>query len=295
MTKSCSIVIPTYQRGAVVLDSVEALLALKCRADEILLVDQTASHPPDIDRQLQALHASGSIRWLRLPEPSIPHAMNVGLLEARYDVVLFLDDDILPGSRLVEMHKRAHAEMGVGLVAGMVLQPGQTAMALQSGESFQFNSDAPASILEFMGGNFSVAREVALELGGFDENFVGAAYRFEAEFAWRYTRDRGLIRYEPRAIVRHLAITAGGTRAHGHHLRTSRPSHSVGAYYELLRTHRPGWWQQLLWRPVRAIRTRHHLRQPWWIPITLLAECRGFSLALRLDRRGPKLIRIEHD
>jgi len=36
-----------------------------------------------------------------------------------------------------------------------------------------------------MGGNFSVKRDLALRLGGFDENFVHVAYRFEAEFCDR--------------------------------------------------------------------------------------------------------------
>ena len=34
-------------------------------------------------------------------------------------------------------------------------------------------------INDFMGGNFSVRREIALKLGGFDEQFVSVAYNFE--------------------------------------------------------------------------------------------------------------------
>jgi len=285
---SCSIVIPTYGRGQVVLDSLRALLALEPAAAEIIVVDQTPQHGAEVERQLEALQVAGRIRWIRLPEPSIPSAMNTGLGEARSEVVLFLDDDIVPEARLIEAHITAHGECA--LVAGMVLQPGQRAEPLRPGEEFRFNSTAPANIGEFMGGNFSIRRDVALALGGFDENFVGAAYRFEAEFAHRYTRSNGLIRYEPRAVIDHLQIATGGTRAHGHHLRTSQPGHSVGAYYYLLSTRRPGWWQQILWRPLRAVRTRHHLRQPWWIPVTLVAEARGLLLALRLHHRGARLI-----
>lgn len=291
---TCSIVIPSYQRGAVVLDSVRALLAPEQAADEIIVVDQTPQHPAKIEAALQALHDSGRMRWLRLAQPSIPHAMNVGLGAAQSEIVLFLDDDIVPDADLVDAHVRAQRDDGAFLVAGMVLQPGQRADTLQPGEPFRFNSDAPAMIREFMGGNFSIRRDIALVLGGFDENFVGAAYRFEAEFAHRYVKAHGLIRYEPRAIIHHLQIASGGTRAHGHHLRTLRPTHSVGAYYELLRTRRPGWWWQFLWRPLRAVRTRHHLRRPWWIPLTLLAELRGMLLAMRLNHRGAHLL-CQHD
>lgn len=286
--RKCTVVIPSYQRGAVALATIEALRALPAPPAEILLMDQTSEHPVEVGRCLQRLNRAGVVRWLRLPEPSIPRAMNVGLREARMPLVLFVDDDIVPDPWLIEAHSNAHSATGPALVAGMVLQPGQQPATLRPGERFRFNSDVPADVTEFMGGNFSVRRNVALELGGFDENFVGAAYRFEAEFAHRYVATHGKIRYEPRAVIKHLAIPSGGTRAHGSHLRTMQPEHSVGAYYFLLRCRPIGWLWQLLWRPIRSIRTRHHLQRPWWIPLTLVAEVRGFVWALRLALKGPK-------
>lgn len=284
----CSVVIPSYQRGAAAAASIEALLSLREPPTEIILVDQTPEHPPAVAARLGALENAGRIRWLRLPEPSIPHAMNTGLRAAQQPIVLFLDDDIVPGESLISAHVAAQAS--ARLVAGQVLQPGESPRRLAPGEAFRFYSDHAAAITEFMGGNFSVDRAAALELGGFDENFVGAAYRFEAEFAHRYLSAFGPIRFEPAARIDHLAIPTGGTRAHGNHLRTTRPGHSAGAYYFLLKAKPTGWLQQLLWRPIRAVRTRHHLRRPWWIPLTLLAELRGLLLARRLLRQGPQLI-----
>lgn len=283
-----SVVIPSLLRGQVALDSIRAILALPTTPAEILLVDQTPEHPAAIREQLQVLDRDGQIRWLRLPQPSIPKAMNAGLLAAREATVLFLDDDIVPDQALIAMHLEARNE--TALVAGQVLQPGEVTVSLVPGQSFRFNSDAPASISEFMGGNFSVNRAKALELGGFDENFVGAAYRFEAEFAHRYVQAFGPIRYEPRALIHHLAVASGGTRAHGNHLRTLQPSHSVGAYYYLLKSRPSGWFSQFLWRPLRAVCTRHHLRRPWWIPLTWIAEVRGMALAIKLLGQGPRLI-----
>jgi GT2 family glycosyltransferase len=284
-----SIVIPTYERGPTLLDSLQKLLALELAAEEIVVVDQTPDHPEAVRVRLAELDLAGDIRWLRLPEPSIPAAMNQGLLASKSEVVLFLDDDIVPDAQLVEGHRLAQQESP--LVAGMVLQPGQCPETIRADEAFRFNSDAPASIREFMGGNFSIRRKLAIALGGFDENFIGAAYRFEAEFANRYVASRGPIRYTPHAMIHHLAVSTGGTRAHGHHLRTSRPEHSAGAYYYLLQTRVPGWLIQLAWRPLRSIRTRHHLRHPWLVPSTLLAELRGLLLALKLWRQGPRRLR----
>ena len=283
---SLSVVIPTFERGAVVVESARALLALE--PDELLLVDQSGSHPPQVQEALEHLALDPRVRWLRMEHPSIPAAMNRGLLEARGEAVLFLDDDIVPLADLLEGHRKAQAIPG--LVAGQVLQPGEEPRDVGLDEPHLFCSSRARSVREFMGGNFSVNRKLALELGGFDENFVGAAYRFEAEFSVRYVARHGLIRFEPAAGIRPLAVAAGGTRAHGHHLRTVRPAHSVGAYYYLLRARPHGWRRQAAFRPLRAVRTRYHLRHPWWIPLTLLAEVRGMFQALRLYRSGPRLM-----
>ncbi|MBK9595724.1 MAG: hypothetical protein IPO57_10320 [Rhodocyclales bacterium] len=59
----------------------------------------------------------------------------------------------------------------------------------------------------------------------------------------------------------------------------------MGAYYFCLRTGAVGGF---LLRPFRALATRHHLRRPWWIPLTLAAELRGMAWAFGLYLRGPK-------
>jgi GT2 family glycosyltransferase len=138
-----------------------------------------------------------------------------------------------------------------------------------------------------MGGNFSVPRSTALALGGFDENFMRVAYRFEAEFAHRWRQAGGRIWFEPAACLHHLKDGSGGTRSYGSHLTTWRPDHAVGAYYFSLRSRQ---WGELLSRPWRAVATRHHLRHPWHIIGTWLAEAQGLWWAWRLWRSGPKLI-----
>src|SRR5207247_751597 len=116
--------------------------------------------------------------------PSIPGAMNAGLRESSSDFVLFLDDDIVPGRELVAAHRRAHEEGGARLVAGQVLQPGEEALPPAATEGRgSFRSSDAQWLEEFMGGNFSIDRSFAISLGGFDENYVGGAYRFERDFA----------------------------------------------------------------------------------------------------------------
>jgi GT2 family glycosyltransferase len=286
-TVPVSIVIPTYRREQTLIDTIHSLLALPVSSAEILAVDQTERHEPATERALTDLVSTGRLRVLRLSEPCIPIAMNRGLLEAKHEIVLFLDDDILPEASLVVAHCEAHKRGEYWIVAGRIIQPwhedGSVPMTgfagMESGE-----------IDEFMGGNFSVRRGRALALGGLDERFVRVAYNFEAEFAARVRGAGGRIWFEPAASIRHLRVSSGGTRSFGDHLRTVLPSHSVGAYYFLLRARPHGWLGRLLVRPLRSVATRHHLRRPWWIVPSLLAESLGLLWAATLWMRGPKLM-----
>lgn len=280
-----SIVIPSYRREVILIDTLKALLAIEPPAAEILVLDQTEIHESQTEQALHELADSGRIRWLRLDQPSIPKAMNLGLMQAKHPLVLFLDDDIRPEPQLVAAHQAAHVPGGDNLVAGRVIQPWEEGLDFPAGRSFHFASSKAQWISQFMGGNFSIRRSTALALGGFDENFVRVAYQFEAEFAHRWLSSGRRILFEPAACLHHLKARGGGTRSYGEHLTTWRPDHAVGAYYFGLRTRRP--WEFFI-RPFRAVATRYHLRHPWRIPGTLLAELSGMVWALVLYLRGAK-------
>lgn len=286
-----SVIIPTYRREEILLDTLKYLCGLTHAPKEIILVDQTKNHQSHVEETLCSLEKKGHIRWIRLSAPSIPHAMNVGLMEARSDIVLFLDDDIIPDNNLIEAHLRAHAD-GRNIVAGQVLQPGEVPLS-DDGRHFRFCSSRSKLVTEFIGCNFSVNRKVAVALGGFDENFVRVAYRFEAEFSDRALVAGEKILFEPAASIRHLKARSGGTRAYGEHLTTIRPSHCVGEYYYLLRSKRINFRLiKIMGRALRSVRTRHHLRHPWWIPLTLISEFLGLVWAVFLFLRGPRYVSV---
>src|SRR6516225_1831310 len=103
-----TIAIPTYCREKVLLDTVYHLLSLNGSTIEILILDQSASHTPLVQHELSRLHALGQIRLAKLNKPSIPSAMNRGLIEASHDLVLFVDDDVVPEGDFISAHLRAH-------------------------------------------------------------------------------------------------------------------------------------------------------------------------------------------
>ena len=123
MNAELSIVIPAYGRDAVLVDSIRALQALPEPADEVLVMDQTATYEPETEAALSGWDAEGQIRWIRHAPPGVVGAMNRGLREAKGDIVLFLDDDIIPHEHLVAGHRQAHVEHPEAwAVVGQVMQ-----------------------------------------------------------------------------------------------------------------------------------------------------------------------------
>jgi len=290
-------------REEVLLETVQQVLNQDPRATEVIVVDQSPLHEAATETRLAELDRSGLITWIRLAEPSIPKSMNYGLRLASQPIVLFVDDDIVTARDLVGSHATAHTLFPEAkAVVGQVLQPGETGIAvkpscprtgLYADLEFPFFSIDESWISNVMAGNLSVNREFALEIGGFDENFTGVAYRFESEFARRLIAYGGRIRYCPRASINHLRASRGGTRSTGSHLTSADPKHGIGDYYfAFLQGNALESWCYSFRRLFREIRTRFHLTHPWWIPVKLFGEMRAFYAGRRMaiqNNRNPHL------
>lgn len=290
-----SVIIPTYGRDRVLLDTCESLFKLSPAPLEILLVDQTENHDESTRTALERWHQDGTIRWIRMSPPSIARAMNRGLLEARGDIVLFLDDDIVPDEGLFQAHISAHAEGRGEVVAGRVFQPWDKDRVRKAGtdsEDIDFTADGSRQIDQFMGGNVSMRRDRALAVGGVDENFVQVAYRFEREWADRFIASGDRIWYESGAKIEHLKAGSGGTRSY--RSRRLNPGHGVGEYYYLLRSprigNRLGGFARRLYR---ASANRYHVRRPWMLPGTWVVELAAMAWAGWMCVRGARLIDVK--
>ena len=303
MIPSISIVIPSYNRGRILLQTLQKLLEVDQCPKQILVMDQSDQYEGDCEQQLQCLHDNGHIQWHRLPNPSITGAMNEGLLSADADIVLFLDDDVIPEVDLLNAHIRAHSEPNVACVAGRVVQPWENKSTPESIEAvlircpdpdeMTFNAVGSLPVKRFIGCNFSVKRQVAIQIGGFDMQFSHVAYRFEAEFADRVLSHQYQIMFQGDAMIDHLHFKSGGTRSFGDAFNTIKPYHSMGRYYYLLVANEiPSRFLKFIGMPFRSLITRSNLRAPWKIPMLLIAELWGLGWAVLKYFQGRKLVRI---
>lgn len=296
-----SIAIPTLGREKVLLDTIQMLLDQSPAASEILILDQTPVHELATTARLSEWNSGGHIRWIQLTQPSQPGALNEAIRQATSEFVLFLDDDIRVEPGFLAQHVAGFVADDVWAVAGQVLQPGESPDLMYQHQSevgpfadcgFRFRSAQAVFIQNGMSGNLTVRRGRAIQIGGFDENFLPpVAYRFDNDFCKRLCRAGGRIRFQPEARIFHLRAQRGGTRTNSNHLTSASPEHGVGDYYfAMVNSGGLAQWRYVFRRLLREVRTKFHLRHPWYIPVKLLGELRAIVLAARLSATGPKLI-----
>ncbi|HUG54118.1 MAG TPA: glycosyltransferase [Vicinamibacteria bacterium] len=120
-----SVVVPTYNRGPRLRDTVQALL--ESRLDrggpaELIVVDDGSAVPVDLRGVTPP--AGFALRVVRQDNAGPAAARNAGFRVAAADIVLFVDDDILVPGGLIEQHLAAHERLGPAVVCGRcVLEP----------------------------------------------------------------------------------------------------------------------------------------------------------------------------
>lgn len=291
-----SIIIPTYCREQLLVDTVERLLTQVRAGDEILIVDQTPRHERETEERLGNWADTATIRWVRKRRPGQAAAMNLGARLAVNDALIFLDDDVIPAPGFLDAYRRAFAERpGTPAFCGQVLQPWHehaTDFVRDFALGFDPAYSRTADVLCLMEGNCAIRREAYLGVGGMDENFSGCTYRHGTELAYRLEKSTGRRpRFVPQAQLRHLYAT-GGQRAHGLKDTWGHLGASVGDYYFALTSlplgsgllHSLRRWQ-------RATVHRRSVIRPWLMPSLAVREMVAWGKAVWRWWHGPRYVR----
>jgi GT2 family glycosyltransferase len=209
-----SVVVPTYQRSALLDRCLTALAGSDLCEYEVVAVDDGST---DNTAQVLRRHV-GRLPLTALAQPrnaGPAAARNRGVAAARAPLILFVDDDIVVTSTLLRRHLELHDASSDPLlcVLGRVdWHPDLTVTPFmrwldRSGLQFAYDTwlregqvDPPYAA--FYTANLSVNRELLVEAGGFDERFPFPAYE-DMELAYRLTQ-RGLkMHYRPAALAWH--------------------------------------------------------------------------------------------
>ncbi len=224
-----SAIVPTYNREEPLRDSIADLLAQDYPHLEIIVVDQTRNHTPEIAAYLRDMAAGGKIRLFHVPWASLPGARNYAVRRAQGEIILFIDDDVKLPPGFLKAHARNYLDKPeVGSVAGRVFDRMKLSdsggnftiedlpkEAMDPGIAWYYidlvHTVKPQQVLSVRGCNMSFRRAIFSQYGlQFDERFRGSAVREESDFCLRLRQTGYKIWYDPEAHLVHLGEETGG-------------------------------------------------------------------------------------
>jgi GT2 family glycosyltransferase len=215
-----TVLICSRDRAALLDDTVRSVLSGTAVPRELLVIDQSSAPA----RDLSGLGAARGcdVRHLRSSTTGLSRARNIGLREARCDVVVLIDDDMFVETDwLARLLGALDERDGRLVVTGRVLPaPSETrdavvpaAALVTSPVPAVYRGRQPRDVVP--GANVAFQRSVALRLGGYDERF-GAGARFAAaddnDMGLRLLEDGCEVRHVPDAVVYHRAWRSAGGR-----------------------------------------------------------------------------------
>lgn len=207
-----SIVIPTYNR----LNRLKMVLESLARQDypmkdvEVVVVSDGSTD--GTEAYLKSLRPPFRLETIFQQNQGVATARNQGYQCAQGEIILFIDDDVVPSPQLVREHLLVHANHGDRVVVlGTMLTPEGYAMTPwvqweqqmleKQYRAMQENLYSP-TCRQFFTGNTSLARKHLVRAGGFDPNFRRAE---DVELAYRLN-DMGLeFVFHPQAAGFHYA------------------------------------------------------------------------------------------
>lgn len=209
-----SVVIPTEGRTELTAGLLRDLRAAResfALPSEVLVVD--SSHDAEREVILRAAAETGA-RYLSGPL-GVRRKRNLGVSEARYSVILFLDSDCRPAPDLLTRHSRSY-ETGSGPspggVLGRTLFDGPQTPAwhlVQSSSLVAHFSRASRSPSAPWGptANISFRREVLDEVGLFDTGFPFKLGGDDLDLSYRVVKAGYRLACDPEAVVYHTRST----------------------------------------------------------------------------------------
>lgn len=212
-----SVIIPTYNRRAVLLKVLEAYARQTAPEDvrELLVIDDGSTDGTGEVAQEWAAKSPPpfAVRCLRQQNKGLAAARNHGIREAQGSVLLFVDDDIIPAPDLVAQHAawhREHPEPNMAAVGQLVWAPELRPTPFMEwlgidGIRFKSGKAASGRALPFTSiifGHTSVKSDFLRDNGIFDEDF--RTYGCEdSELAYRLVKKGFQAFYLPGAVGYH--------------------------------------------------------------------------------------------
>lgn len=212
--KSLTVIIPTYNRKDLLAKALAGYLAQSSPQliHELLIVDDGSTDSTESKVREISGRAPFPVRYLRQANQGPAAARNLGIREARSNLLLFTDSDIIPTRDLVEHHMEWHRrnpQINTAVLGYVTWSPDLNATPFMRwyGEFGLFGyghlrKRKKVTFHFFYTCNLSLKTDFLRTCGQFDEDFKGAAFE-DIELACRLTKHGLQIVYNPGAVAYH--------------------------------------------------------------------------------------------
>lgn len=129
---------------------------------------------------------------------------NVGIIHSKGEILIFLDDDAIPGKNFIDEHTKAHIDNNIAALRGKCLPRTNSTL-----NHFAFHYDLGDGMIPYcinLEGNSSFKKDVLIEIGGFNSELKGAGGHEGLELSKKIidkTKNDNSVIYWPDAIIYH--------------------------------------------------------------------------------------------
>ena len=209
-----SVILPTYNRKQQLLQVIDGLENQTFNRSEFEVIVVSDGSTDGTHDCLDQLKTNLNFRWLQQANQGAAATRNNGISHATGEIVLFIDDDVVPDTELLTQHYSSHQNAGFPedlIVIGPMLTPPdyryepwvewEQEMLYKQYEAMNRGDWAPTA-RQFYTGNSSIPLPYLKESGGFDANFLRAE---DVELAFRLADKGAKFAFNKNAIGYHYA------------------------------------------------------------------------------------------
>jgi GT2 family glycosyltransferase len=205
-----SVLIPTYNKRAFLMQTLKGLEVQSVGPDRYEVIVAVDGSSDDTVEALKNFTPSYPLRWVHQRNQGSAAASNTAARQARNEILIFLDDDQIASSALVEVHLEVQQHQGPALIQGFYpLAPGYdrrgTSLIYERWlmRSFEPLDRQHPTNPAIWSANISLPRECWERVGGFDEGFREYGGE-DTDFGMRVAALGIPVLFEPRALSYHL-------------------------------------------------------------------------------------------
>ena len=276
-----TVAIPTYNRNQVLVETINQVISQKFDRVSVLIIDQTENHDRQTVEYLNKMEQNGIIQIIKQAVPSLTLARNRALKEANTDIILFLDDDVIIEDNFIVNHLVNHErDSSIAVVTGKTVQrlgwhnPKKKSWPRELDYVYlRLDGDIRLEgIATLMGGNHSINRKIATQMGGYDETFIGSAFREDTDMALRLIKSGFKIVYDPNCALFHLSAPSGGCRQEMG--LTGETKFMFSEIYFHFKHWKCSWYHIrtiLFSLPRKYIFRKRNIYKPWLVPLCALS------------------------